>query len=104
MVRGPSKHVPEAIVDLDTDQGAAAGCKKLTTPRHEQVRGLGSVRQVQFWTPQNSDLAGFRNFKFPSYASMLHMVFAGSLDRKKLGKSVVFFHVHANWTQVPRKI
>ena len=59
--------------------------------RHEQGRGLGSVRQVQFWTPQNSDLAGFQNFKFSSYASMLHMVFTGSLGRKKLGKSVCFF-------------
>ena len=32
VARGPSKHVPTAIVDLDTDEGAAAGCKNWHPP------------------------------------------------------------------------
>ena len=73
------------------------------SPAPAGAGGLGSVRRVQFWTSKSQVFAVFQNFNFSSYASMLHMVFAGSLDRKKLGRSLYFFGAHEDWIRFSLK-
>ena len=57
------------------------------SPARAGTRGGGGSRVTAsgpILDLQKSVFAGFRNLYFSSYASMLHMVFAGSLDRNKL--------------------
>ena len=71
---------------------------------HEQGRGLGSVRQVQFWTPPKFRFSRFSKFQIFIVCVNATHGFHRQPRSKKTWQISMFFHVHANRTHVPSKI
>ena len=108
VVRGPSKHVPTAIVDLDTDEGAAAGCKNWHPPPLLVPARAGEGSRISASGPI-LDPPKFTFCRFSKFQIFIVCVnathgFHRQPRSKKTWQISMFFHVHANRTHVPSKI